>query len=136
MSTLEVLQSYPSQRKSLLSAIGGIDSADSDLITFDLGSHTPRLPHQIAFLIQVIVNSKMIHRTVIDEGASTCIMSVAYWKAIGSPALSQSPTTLEAFDGRASCPAGILQRLPITLEGKMVEVEVELLMPILPTTSF
>ena len=125
MSTLEVLQSYPSQRKSLLSAIGSIDPADSDLITFDLGGLTPRLPQQITFLIQVVVNSKTIHHTVIDEGASTCIMFVACWKAIGSPALSQSPTTLEAFDGRVSHPIGILQRFPITLEQKTVEVEVE-----------
>lgn len=85
----------------------------------------PRLAHQIALLIQVVINSKTIHRTVINEGASTCIMSVACWKAIGSPTLSQSPTTLEAFDGRESRPYGILQRLPITLEGKIVEVEVE-----------
>ena len=77
MFALEVLQSCPSQRESLLSAIGGIDPADSDLITFDLDSHIPRLPHQISFLIQVIINSKMIHSTIIDEGASTCIMSVA-----------------------------------------------------------
>ena len=109
----------------MLSAIGGIDPADSDLITFDLERHTLRLPPQIAFLIQVIIDSKTIHRTVIDEGASTCIMSVACWKAIGSPALSQSPTTLEAFDGRASHPYGILQRLPISLEGKTVKMEVE-----------
>ena len=33
--------------------------------------------------------------------------------------------TLEAFDGRESRPYGILQCLPITLEGNMVEVEVE-----------
>ena len=109
----------------MLSATSGIDPTNSDLITFDLDSHIQRLPHQIAFLIQVIINSKMIHHTVIDEGASTCIMSVACWKAIGSPTLSQSPTTLEAFDGRESHPYGILQRLPITLEGKMVKVEVE-----------
>ena len=95
------------------------------MITFDLESHVLRLPHQIAFLIQVIINSKTIHHTVIDEGASTCIMSIACWKAIGSPTLSQSPTTLEAFDERESCPYGILQRLPITLEGKTVKVEVE-----------
>jgi len=125
MSALEVLQSCPSQRKSLLLAIGGIDPADSDLITFDLEGHTPTLPHQIAFLIEVIINTKMIHCTVIDEGASTCIMSVACWKAIGSPTLSQSPTTLEAFDGRESRPFGILQHFPISLAGKTVEVEVE-----------
>lgn len=77
MSALEVLQSCPSQRKSLLSAIGGIDLDDSYLITFDLENHVSRLPYQIAFLIQVIINSKTIHRTVIEEGASTCIMSVA-----------------------------------------------------------
>ena len=79
----------------------------------------------MAFLIQVLIKGKMIHHTVIDKGASTCIMSVACWKAIGSPALSQSPTTLEAFDGRESRPYGILPRLPISLEGKTVEVEVE-----------
>lgn len=109
----------------MLSAIGGIDPADSDLITFDLEVHTQRLPHQIAFLTQVIINTKNIHRTVVDEGASTCIMSVACWKAIGSPTLSQSPMTLEAFNGRESCPLGILQHLPISLEGKTVEIDVE-----------
>eukprot|EP00253_Pinus_taeda_P029891 PITA_29891 len=67
----------------------------------------------------------MIHRIVIDEGASTCIMFVACWKAISSPTLSQSPMTLEAFDGRESRPYGILQCFPIRLEGKMVKVEVE-----------
>lgn len=87
MSALEVLQSCHSQRKSLLSAIGGIDLADSDLITFDLEGHMPRLLHQISFLIQVIINTKTIHHTVIDEGASTCIMSVACCKAIGSSTL-------------------------------------------------
>ena len=41
MSVLEVLQSCPSQRKALLSAIGGIDPADSSLLTFDLDNFTP-----------------------------------------------------------------------------------------------
>jgi hypothetical protein len=41
MSALEVLQSCPSQRKSLLSAIGGIDPTDSNLICFDLENHVP-----------------------------------------------------------------------------------------------
>lgn len=52
-------------------------------------------------------------------------MSIACWKAIGSPTLSQSPNTSEAFDGRDSYPYGILPHLPITLEGKTVKVEVE-----------
>ena len=51
MLTLEVLQSCPLQRKSLLSAIEGIDPTDSNLTCFDLENHVLRLPHQIAFLI-------------------------------------------------------------------------------------
>ena len=118
MSALEVLQSCHSQRKSLLSAIGGIDLAYSNLIYFDLENHVRNLPHQISFLIQVIINEKTIHRTVIDEGASTCIMSFACWKAIGSPTLNQSPNTLEAFDKHNSRPFGVLPNLAINLEGK------------------
>ena len=102
MFSLEVLQSCPSQRKSLLSAIGGIDPTDSNLLCFDLENHVPSLPHQFAFLIQVIINEKTIHRTVVNEGASTCIMDVACWKEIGSPTLNQSPNTLEAFNRRNS----------------------------------
>ena len=88
ISTLEVLQSCPSQQKSLLLAIGGIDPTDSNLICFDLENHIPHLPHQITFLIQVIINEKTIHRAVISECDSTYIMSVACWKEIGSPNLN------------------------------------------------
>jgi len=35
----------PSQWKSLLSAIGGIDPVDSNIICFDLENHVLRLPH-------------------------------------------------------------------------------------------
>ena len=97
MSALKVLQSFPSQQKLRLD-IGGIDPTDSTLICFDFGNHVPCLPHQISFLIQLIINKKTIHKIVIDEGASTCIMSVACWKEISSPTLNQSPNTLEAFD--------------------------------------
>jgi hypothetical protein len=38
MSVLEVLQTCPTQRKSLLSALGAVDPADTRLITFDLDS--------------------------------------------------------------------------------------------------
>lgn len=88
MSDLEVLWSCPYQRKALVSAIGGVDPFYSNLIFFDLEKHVPRLPHQISFLIQVIINEKTIHRTIIEEDASTYIMFVSYWKAIGSPTLN------------------------------------------------
>ena len=126
MSTLEVLQDYPSQWKALLSAIGGIDPTDSSLLSFDLDNFLPRIPHQSALVIQVSINGLNIHRAVVDEGASTCVMSSACWKAIGSPALNLSPNALEAFDGRESKPLGVLAILPITLQGKTVNVEVEI----------
>jgi hypothetical protein len=71
MSALEVLQSCPTQWKELLKAIGGIDSTDTNLIIFDLEDHIPRIPPQLSFQIQVVVEKKNICRTVIDEGALT-----------------------------------------------------------------
>jgi hypothetical protein len=125
MSALEVLQSCPAQRRALLKAIGGIDPTDSNLIVFDLEDHVPRLPPQLAFQIQVIVSDKNICRTVVDEGASTCVMSFTCWKAIGSPPLTESQNTLKAFNGSGFKPYGVLPSLPVTLEGKTVQVEVE-----------
>jgi hypothetical protein len=71
------------------------------------------------------VQEKTIFRTVIDEGASTCVMSISCWKVVGSPSLNQSPTTLKYFDGRGFKPFGVLNAFPIELEGKIVIVEVE-----------
>ena len=99
MSTLEVLQNFPSQKQALLSAIGGIDPKDSNLVFFNHKGYDPQLPTQLAFFIQVKALNKIVHRTIIDEGACTCIMSMSCWKALGSQPLSRSPTTLKAFDG-------------------------------------
>lgn len=101
-------------------------SHDSNLICFDLENHVLCLPHQIAFLIQVIINEKTIHQTIIDEGASTYVMSTTCWKAISSPALNQSSNRLEAFDGCDLWPFDVLPNLSITLEDKIVQVEVEI----------
>jgi hypothetical protein len=125
MSSLKVLQSFPIQQKALLKGIGGIDPTDTNLIIFDLEDHIPRLPPQLAFQIQVIVSDKNICRIVIDEGASTCVMSITYWKAIGSPPLTESHNMLKAFNGYGFKPYDVLPSLPITLEGKTVNVEVE-----------
>jgi hypothetical protein len=125
MSTLEVLQIFPIQRKALLKAIGGIDPTDTNLIIFDLEDHIPRLPPQLAFQIQVIVSDKNICRTIIDEGASTCVMSITYWKAIGSPPLTESHNMIKSFNGSSFKPYSVLPSLPIMLEGKTVQVKVE-----------
>jgi hypothetical protein len=125
MSALEVLQTFPTQRKALLKDIGGIEPTNMNLIIFDLEDHIPRLPPQLAFHIQVIVSDKKICRTVIDEGTSTCVMSLACWKAIGSPSLNESWNTLKAFNGSGFKPYSVLPSFPIRLQGKTVQVEVE-----------
>jgi hypothetical protein len=62
---------------------------------------------------------------VVDEGASTCVMSLACWKAIGQPILSPSPTLLTAFDGHSFQPHGIIPSFLMQLGGKTVCIEVE-----------
>jgi hypothetical protein len=54
-----------------------------------------------------------------------CVMSFACWKAIGSPPLTKSQNTLKAFNGFGFNPYNVLPSFPITLEGKTVQVEVE-----------
>lgn len=125
MSALEVLQSFPTQWKALLSAIDAVDPTFENVLNFDLDLHVPRLPPQLAFQIQVVVSENTIFHMIIDEGASTCIMSISCWKAIGSPPLSESPNTLKDFDGQIFNLLGILKSLPISLEGKFIEVDVE-----------
>jgi hypothetical protein len=125
MSALEVLQSCPAQRRVLLKAIGGIYPTDTNLIVFNLDDHIPRLPPHLSFQIQVVVSNKSICRTVIDEGASTCVMSFSCWKSIVSPSLNESQNTLQAFNGSGFKPYGVLPSFPVTLEGKTVQVEVE-----------
>ena len=104
MSALEVLQSFPTQWKALLKYIGGIDPTDMNLIIFDLEDHIPRLPHQLAFQIQVIIYDKNICRTIIDESASKCVMSITCWKSIGSPPLTKYHNTLKSFNGSSFKP--------------------------------
>ena len=48
-----------------------------------------------------------------------------FWKAIGSPPLTESQNTLKAFNGLGFKPYGVLPSLPVTLEGKTVQIEVE-----------
>ena len=99
MSTLEVLQSCPTQRKNLLTALGALDLDNTNLIQFNVENYKSRLPHKLAFQIIAKVVEKKVFRTILDEGASTSVLSLSCWKAIGSPELVTSPMTLKAFDG-------------------------------------
>jgi hypothetical protein len=80
-------------------SLGVVDPADTQLITFDLDSGEPRLPTLVAFQIPVKIQNIIVHRCIIDEGASTCIMSKTIWQKLGSPELIPSAITLRAYDG-------------------------------------
>jgi len=108
MSLLEVLQHYPSQRRTLLVAIGTFDPESSNNIMFNLENFTSGLSHQLAFQIDVVVHNQKIHHTILDEGASTCVMSLACWKGLKSLTLNKCPMMLRAFDGRCFHPHGLL----------------------------
>jgi hypothetical protein len=71
------------------------------------------------------VENKNICLTVIDEGASTCIMSITCWKSIDSPTLTESHNNVKAFNGTGFKPYSVLPSFSITLEGKDVNIEVE-----------
>ena len=64
---------------------------------------------------------------MIDEGATTCIMSFSFWKALGSALLTTSTTILKAFDRHLLKPHGIITSLPIELGAKTISLEVEVI---------
>jgi hypothetical protein len=129
MSALEVLQSCPSQRKALLTTLGSTETCKPGTIMLDTTDLKPLLPYHVAFQIVVAYPMKNytqnIFCTVVDEGASTCVMSLACWKAIRKPILSPSPTLLTTFDDHSFQPHGIIPSFPVLLGGKTVCVEVE-----------
>ena len=79
----------------------------------------------MSLLIHVECLNYTIKSTVIDEGAAASVMSLAYWKGLGSPTLSKSANMLTAFDGRSFRPHEILPSLKVHLGGKIVVIEVE-----------
>ena len=52
---------------------------------------------------------------------------IRFGKKIGSAALAPSTITLRAWDGHASQPIGLFRNCPITLAGKTVCVDVEVI---------
>jgi hypothetical protein len=64
MSTLEVLQSCPSQRKSLLAALGSTETCNPGTIMLDTTDLKPCLPYHIAFQIVVAHPTKNFTRNI------------------------------------------------------------------------
>ena len=99
MSTLEVLQSCPTQCKNLLTDLGELDLDNTNLIHLNVENYKSILPHQLAFQITSRVVVRKVHWTVLDKGDSTLVLSISCWRSIGSPEITKSPTMLKAFDG-------------------------------------
>ena len=68
MFALEVLQTCPSQRRALLSALGVNDDNSSFVIKFETMGPQPLLPYYVSLLIHVECLNMTVKRTVIDEG--------------------------------------------------------------------
>ena len=79
MSALEVLKMCPMQLKALLAALGAVDPSNSKMITFDTENEEPRMPSTITFQISVSIRNLVVHRCIVDEGASMCVMSTLVW---------------------------------------------------------
>ena len=73
--------------KNLLTALGALDPDNTNLIHFNVENYKYRLPHKLAFQIITKVVEKKFFRTVLDEGASTSVLSLSCWKAIDYPEL-------------------------------------------------
>ena len=98
MSSLEVLQTFPTQWKNLLTSLGAMDPENSNIIMLKLDDFKTRLSHQLAFQIATKISGKTIRRIVLDEDATTSIMYLSCWRAIGSMEINRSPTTLKDFN--------------------------------------
>ena len=107
------------QHKNLLTSLGALDPDNTNLIHFNPENYKSRLPHQLTFQIITKVVGKNIFRTVLDEGASTSVLSLSCWKSIGSPKLMKSPMMLKAFDGRGFQTHGLIAALSVELGGEM-----------------
>lgn len=112
-------------KKCLAIGNGIVDPNNSLALTFNMHNVKKRLPHHMAFQIKSTYHKTNIFWMVVNEGASTCVMSMSCWKAIGSPSIVPSPTLLTTFDGHSHRPYGIMPTFPICSGGKVVNIKVE-----------
>ena len=106
-------------------AVYAVPSPSNLVVSFDWNQlGRPRLPASIPFKIIVQIYRMVMAGTIIDEGASVSILSSVAWKALGSPALLPEMRNLSGFDKGTSQPLGILPNVPVTLKGKVVQVNV------------
>jgi len=125
MSALEVLHIFPAQRTAFLVVIRETDSSSLLTMNFDAIDVKLHLPYHVAFHIDIVYAKNIIRRTVVYEGASTCITSFSCWKVISSLELPPSLNLLTAFDERSFRPHRIISSFSVQLGGKSISIEVE-----------
>ena len=78
MSSLEVLQTCPTQRKALLYALGVGDDSSPSMIKFETHGIQPRVPYYMSLFIHIECLNNTIMCTIIDEGVAFYVMSLSY----------------------------------------------------------
>jgi hypothetical protein len=115
MSTLEVLHICLAQCKAPLETMGYFNSSNSNLIMFSFDEIKPHLPHYAFIQIHVNDEGYVIWRIVVDEGESTCKMSLLCLKSIDSTTHIPYMTIPKDFHGHTFRPHGIIPSLCIEL---------------------
>ena len=59
------------------------------MIKFETTGVQPCLPYYVSLLIHVECLNNIVKCTIIDEGVVASVMSLAYWKGLGSPTFSK-----------------------------------------------
>ena len=72
------------------------------------------------------VTAKSILHTIVEEEVSISILYSISWQAICSPPLIPATDQILDFNRRPTVPLGILPHFPITLEEKIVCIDVML----------
>ena len=75
--TLKVLQMSLAQQRNLLSVLGAMAPKHNNIISFKLDDFKSRLSHQLDFQLSMKSIGKTIHRTILDEGSSTSVISLS-----------------------------------------------------------
>ena len=125
MLDLQVLHTFPTQHKNLLTALGAMDPENSNIITFKLDHFKSSLSHQLAFQLSMKIIGNIIWHTILDKGSLTSVMSLSCWRFFGSLKINCSPTKLNAFDGCGFQLYGLLLTVHVELGGKSVSIHVE-----------
>jgi hypothetical protein len=69
-------------------------------------------------------NSAIINLCIVDEGASTSILSSSSWQSLGSPKIVSAISELLDFDRRPTECMGCIPQLHITLGGNTILVNI------------